>query len=242
MSSNGGAVPAAVHKTAVIAALGSERAALRRVTASPAWLPLQSGPGPERAARCATAALEAGATALMAWGLAGGLAADLGPGTVIVPRRVIMQRGGTFPVDAVWHARLAALAAEYTVSTGDLLTVPAALTSPAAKAAAAMALAAVAVDMESAAIAAVAARARVPFVALRVVVDAQGDALPSGAEEWIDERGNTRGVAALGALTRPGEWQALWRLAQRYRKASAVLARLASSVAARHLLDSNGRA
>ena len=91
--------------------------------------------------------------------------------------------------------------------------------------------------MESAAIAAVAVRARVPFVVLRVIVDAQGDALPARAEQWIDARGNTRSAAALGAIVRPGEWQALWRLAQRYRKANAVLVRLAKRVAALRLLD-----
>ena len=233
-----GAAPAAVPRTAIIAALGNERAALARVPhAALGWSLVQSGPGPERAAQCARAAVAAGAQALVSWGLAGGLAADVVPGTVMLPRRVIMQRGETFAVAAAWHERLATLAAEFTVSFGDLLTVPAALGSSAAKAAAATALAAAAVDMESAAIAAVAVRARVPFVVLRVVVDAQGDALPAGAEKWIDERGNTRSAATLAAIVRPGEWQALWRLAQRYRKANAVLVRLAQSVAARRLLD-----
>jgi adenosylhomocysteine nucleosidase len=238
MSFDDGAVPAAVPHTAIIAALANERAALTRAAhAALGWSVVQSGPGPERAAQCARAAVAAGAKALVSWGLAGGLAANVEPGTVILPRRVIMQRGETFAVDAAWHERLAPLASEFATSFGDLLTVSAALGSPAAKAAAATALAAVAVDMESAAIAAVATRARVPFVALRVVVDAQGDALPVGAEKWIDERGNTRGAAALGAVVRPGEWQALWRLAQRYRRANAVLVRLAQSVAARRLLD-----
>ena len=238
MSFDGGAVPAAVPRIAIIAALGNERAALARVPhAALGWSLVQSGPGSERAAESARAAVAAGARALVSWGLAGGLAADVEPGTVVLPRRVIMQRGETFAVAAAWHERLATLAPEFAMTFGDLLTVPAALGSPAAKAAAATALAAVAVDMESAAVAAVAARARVPFVALRVVVDAQGDPLPAGVEKWIDARGNTRGVAALGAIVRPGEWQALWRLAQRYRKANAVLVRLAQSVAARRLLD-----
>jgi len=237
MSFDGGAA-AAVPRTGIIIALGSERAALARVPhASLGWSLVQSGPGPERAAQCATAALAAGAQALVSWGLAGGLAADIAPGTVVVPRRVIMQRGEVFVAAAAWRERLAALAAEFTLSHGDLLTVPTPLGSPAAKAAAAAALGAVAVDMESAAIAAVAARARVPFVALRVVVDAQRDIVPAGAESWIDARGNTRTAAALGAIARPGEWQALWRLAQRYRTANAVLVRLARSVAARALLD-----
>jgi len=237
MSFSGG-VPAAVPRIAIIAALGNERAALARVPqAGLGWSVVQSGPGPDRAAQCATAAVAAGAKALVSWGLAGGLAADVEPGTVILPRRVIMQRGETFAASAAWHERLAALATEFKMTLGDLLTVRAALGSPAAKAAAATALAAVGVDMESAAIAAVAARARVPFIALRVVVDARDDALPANAEKWIDARGNTRGAAALGAIVRPGEWQALWRLAQRYRKANAVLVQLAQSVAARRLLD-----
>jgi adenosylhomocysteine nucleosidase len=238
MSFDRGAVPAAVPRTGIIIALGSERAALARVPhASLGWSLVQSGPGPERAAQCATAAVAAGAQALVSWGLAGGLSADVTPGTVVVPRRVIMQRGEVFVAAVAWRERLAVLASEFTVSEGDLLTVPSPLGSPAAKAAAATALGAVAVDMESAAIAAVAARARVPFVALRVVVDAQRDAVPAGAEKWIDARGNTRTAAALGAIVRPGEWQALWRLAQRYRTANAVLVRLARSVAARALLD-----
>jgi adenosylhomocysteine nucleosidase len=238
MSFDDGAVPAAVPRTAIIAALGNERAALARVPhAALGWTLVQSGPGPERAAQCATAAVAAGAQALVSWGLAGALAPELEPGTVLLPRRVIMQRGGTFAVAAAWHERLAALAPEFTVNAGDLLTVQTPLGSPAAKSAAAIALGASAVDMESAAIAAVAQRARVPFVALRVVVDAQRDVIPAGAETWIDARGNTRAFAALGAIARPGDWQALWRLAQRYRKANSVLVRLAQSVAARRLLD-----
>jgi hypothetical protein len=101
---------------------------------------------------------------------------------------------------------------------------------------AAVASGAVAVDMESAAIAAVAAQAGVPFVALRVIVDGRDDAVPEGAESWIDERGNRRLASALAAVAKPGEWMALWRLAQRYRVASRVLARLARCVATRGLL------
>src|SRR5512138_3456556 len=97
MSFDGGAVSAAVPRTGIIIALGSERAALARVPyASLGWSLVQSGPGPERAAQCATAAVAAGAQALVSWGLAGALAAELMPGTVIAPRRVIMQRGDTF--------------------------------------------------------------------------------------------------------------------------------------------------
>ena len=156
-----------------------------------AWRVSQSGPGAARAAAAAAHAIDAGASVLVSWGLAGGLAAALAPGTVVAPRRVLAQGAEPIGVDAAWHASLAALADEFALDYGDLLSVPAALESPAAKRAAAAATRAVAVDMESAAIAAAAARARVPFVALRVVVDGVGDALPQGAERWIDERGRS---------------------------------------------------
>ena len=116
MSSDRGAVQAAASRTAVIAALGSERATLARLAAAASrWSVVQSGPGPERAAQCAKAAVASGACALVSFGLAGGLATGVRAGTVILPRRVIMQRGAAFPVAADWHARLATLAATFAV-------------------------------------------------------------------------------------------------------------------------------
>lgn len=144
--------------------------------------------------------------------------------------------------DAAWHARLAVLAADVALDTGDLLTVPAALESPAAKCAAAAATGAVAVDMESAAIASAAARARLPFVAVRVVIDGRDDALPAAAESWIDESGNRRMTAALRASLDPRQWRALLTLSQRYRVASGVLDRLAHALAAPALLGAHGAA
>lgn len=224
-------------KVAFIAALGLECASLRRQTPrAPAWRVSQSGPGAARAAAAAAHAIDSGATVLVSWGLAGGLAAALAPGTVVAPRRVLAHGAEPIGVDAEWHASLAALADEFALDYGDLLSVPAALESPAAKRAAAAATRAVAVDMESAAIAAAAARAHVPFVALRVVVDGVADALPPGAERWIDERGNRRMAATLQAVVSWRQWRPLLTLAARYRVASGVLDRLAHALAARRLL------
>jgi adenosylhomocysteine nucleosidase len=122
---------------------------------------------------------------------------------------------------------------------GDLLTVPGALESPAAKRAAAAATGAIAVDMESAAIAGEAVRARVPFVAMRVVVDGLDDALPPRAESWIDERGQRRLSAVLRAAVDARQWRSLLTLAKRYRLASGALDRLASALAARRMLGAD---
>jgi len=219
-----------------IAALAIECASLRRHRSRAApWLVVQSGPGAARAADGARRAIDSGAGLLVSWGLAGGLDAAVAPGTVLLPRRVVEQGAEPLLADAAWHARLSALAGDLDLEQGDLLTVPAALESPAAKRAAAAATQAVAVDMESAAVAAIAARARVPFVALRVVVDGLDDALPPGAEGWIDARGNRRVTAALRAAVDARQWRALLTLAKRYRVASLALDRLARALATRRL-------
>jgi adenosylhomocysteine nucleosidase len=225
-----------IVKIAFVAALALECASLRRQSKrAPSWLVVQSGPGPVRAARAAEQAIDAGAGVLVSWGLAGGLSPSVAPGTVVLARRVLSPHGEAWPADAVWHARLEPLAGELGVACGDLVSVPAALESPAAKRAAGAATGAVAVDMESAAVAAVAAGARVPFVALRVVVDGLDDALPANSEQWIDERGGTRFAAALGAAVNVRQWRALLTLAKRHRAASAALERLARGLAAHDL-------
>jgi adenosylhomocysteine nucleosidase len=225
-------------RVAIIVALSVEQASLRRLArAAVGDLSItQSGPGPERAADNARAALAAGAGALVSWGLAGGVHARLGSGTVLLPCRVRAEDGATYPTHREWRAVIAdALHGELPVDDGDLLSVAAPLATPAAKSAAA-ARGVVAVDMESAAVAAVAARARVPFVALRVVVDTATDVLPPAAVAWVDARGDRRLGAALAVAVKPLQWRALWILAKRYRVASRALDRAAALTAASRVL------
>jgi nucleoside phosphorylase len=237
MSSDGAVPLSGAFRIGFIAALDVEYLSLRR--ASPggdSWLLLQSGPGPTRAAAAAARALDAGARLLVSFGFAGALDAALVSGTVLAPRRVLAEGAAPLVVSPRWHARVAALADEFPLASGDLLTVPAALESPAAKRAAARASGAMAVDMESAAVAGAAASAGVPFVALRVVVDTLDDALPRGAEQWIDEQGNRRLAPVLRAVFSAGQWRPLVTLTRRYGVARRVLGRLAHALAARRVL------
>jgi adenosylhomocysteine nucleosidase len=202
---------------------------------------VQSGPGAERAGRAASAALNSGARVLVSWGLAGGLATDLAAGSVVLPRRVRSAAGGCFDADPIWRAAFErALRPALAPRDEDLLTVAAALATPAAKRTAG-AFGAIAADMESAAIAAVANAAGAPFVALRVIVDAVDDALPPDPERWIDERGNQRLAPALAAAFNPAQWGELWVLSQRYRTARRTLERAAALLASGKL-DTAGRA
>jgi adenosylhomocysteine nucleosidase len=227
--------PGGAFKIVFVAALALECSSLRRqLPRAPSWLVVQSGPGPARAARAAAHAIDGGTRLLVSWGLAGGLSAALAPGAVVLPRRVLSQTGESWRADPDSRARLAS-AVGLAHDGGDLLSAPAAIESPAAKRAAAAATGAVAVDMESAAVAAAAASAGVRFVALRVVVDGLDDALPAGAERWIDEQGRTRFAAAVSAAMNVRQWRALLTLAKRYRAASATLDRLARAIAAHDL-------
>src|SRR5215467_3825808 len=104
MSASGREAAAPAATCAVIVALGVERAALRsRAERDPPLGVIQSGPGPERAASAATAALASGASGLMSFGLAGALRAELAPGAVLLPRRV-RSAAGAFDADPQWHA------------------------------------------------------------------------------------------------------------------------------------------
>jgi adenosylhomocysteine nucleosidase len=243
MSFDEPAPPGGALKIAFVAALAVETASLRRqLPRAPAWLVVQSGPGAARAAEAAARAVDGGARLLVSWGLAGGLDPKLAPGSVVLPRRVLAQQSEPVAVDASWHERLLALRDELVIDSGDLLTSRVALESPDAKRSAAAATGAVAVDMESFGIAAVAARSRIPFVALRVIVDGVDDSLPGQAEQWIDERGGRRLTPALRAAVSPRQWRALLTLAKRYRAARAALENLARALASRRSLTADAAA
>jgi adenosylhomocysteine nucleosidase len=222
-----GPIPQAA-RVAVIAALAVERACLDRAGVDSAAASVhQSGPGGARAAAAARAAVAAGADALVSWGLAGGLVAAAAPGSVVIPGRIVSDRG-IWLTDGRWLAALhALLAPDFTLHAGALASVDAVLESPQAKDRAALATGAVAADMESAGIAAVAAETGLPFAAIRVVADGHADALPAGVEQWVDAAGDRKISPLLGVVLTPAQWPDLWLLARRYRAASRTLGDLA---------------
>jgi adenosylhomocysteine nucleosidase len=86
------------------------------------------------------------------------------------------------------------------------------------------------VDMESLAVAEVAVSRRVPFVAVRVIVDGAGDVLPKAVTAAADAAGHLRLWRVLAALTlAPADLPALIRLARRYRAAGRSLAAVAGA-------------
>ncbi|MEQ8698178.1 MAG: phosphorylase, partial [Bauldia litoralis] len=92
------------------------------------------------------------------------------------------------------------------------------------------------VDMESHAVAEVADRAGVPFVAIRAIGDPASRAIPRAALAGLGPDGRTHALPVLAALMRrPGDFRAIWRLAQDTNKALAALRKIGPRVA--DLLD-----
>jgi adenosylhomocysteine nucleosidase len=188
-----------------------------------------SGMGQEAAARAARALGAAGAAGLVSWGVAGGLDPRLHAGDLVLADRVLAPDGAAVFPSAAWRGALAArLAGRATIHAGSVLTTPQALDSVAAKALAFRTTGALAVDMESLAVGRAASEMALPFLAVRVIVDAAGDLLPA-AVMAASRGGEVRLVRLLGELVlAPRDLAPMLRLAARYRAASRTLGAVAS--------------
>ena len=183
-----------------------------------------SGMGYAPAGMAARRLVEAGAAALVSWGMAGGLDPQLEAGSICLPREVVAPDGMRFATATAWRDALAASIASYRpVAAGSLFTSMLALSDASSKAAARLETGALAVDMESSAIAEVAAASHLPFVAVRVIVDTAADEIPRSVIE-AGASGEVRIGRLLTGLARfPGDIVPLLRLARRYRAAMGSL-------------------
>jgi adenosylhomocysteine nucleosidase len=177
-----------------------------------------SGIGRAAAAAAAQALIDAGVSALMTFGMAGGLDPALKPGSVVIPCELLASDGARYVANPAWREQVAAAISPLrAVTEGNLLTSTHAIETPADKAAAFRATGAAAVDMESAAVAAIAAQHNLPFIAVRVIVDTAADMLPR-AVVAASKAGRVQLARLIGGLIlAPREIGSLVRLAQRYR-------------------------
>jgi adenosylhomocysteine nucleosidase len=161
-----------------------------------------AGIGAGGAEAAAERAVGRGATALLSFGLAGGLA----PGLLIVPGMVIDITERRWPADL-------ALARRFGDPAGAILATPEIVSSAAAKRAAWQASGAEAADMESGAVARVAARHGLPFAVLRAICDPAERDLPPASLTALDDRGRIQPMALLRSLARnPAQIGALIRV------------------------------
>ena len=223
----------------IVCALAVEARALRPTTRPGApcavladgSLLIVSGMGGVAAAAGARVLIDAGATALASFGLAGGLDASLHPGAICLPGEVVGPDGTGLATSAHWRARVeSALVARYPVANGKLLSTDHVIASIGEKAALHRSTAAIAVDMESLAVARVAGAHGLPFIAIRVIVDSAADNLPRAVAAAADQSGQLNIWRLLGALARaPADIGPLMRLGSRYRAASRSLSAVAGA-------------
>jgi len=186
---------------------------------------VQAGIGRERARQAVIAAARAfGTHAVWSLGFAGGLADTLRPGDLVCPSAILDdERPAEAPMaaDASHAAMCAALRrAQLPVASGTLITVQAPLRTPEAKRAAHRRSGAVAVEMEAAGVAQAAQELGIPWAALKVVVDAVGDPLPSSLARCTSPEGDLRWRGLLaGALEGRRFWRPLFRLGRASRVA-----------------------
>jgi adenosylhomocysteine nucleosidase len=176
-----------------------------RAAAHEVWL-LKTGVGVQRAAAAAAALGDPrGFALLVSTGCAGGLVPALRAGDLILATAVV-DGDGVCPSDAAQRldAARCAIAARLCWREGPVLCSGTALASAASKREAA-ASGAIAVEMEGAPIAACAARAGVPFLSVRALLDGVEDELTM-PETLVDPTtGTVRPLALTGYVARhPG--------------------------------------
>jgi adenosylhomocysteine nucleosidase len=178
------------------------------------------GPGPERATQAAEILIQAGCTALISFGLAGGLAPLHGSGTLLLPRTILRVPAADtsvgLSVHVAWHEALSSrLKRDLTlkVSTGPLVSVAHVVAKSEDKKALHNLLGAAGVDMESYAVAQVAAKHVVPFVALRMIMDPVSQSIPDALRAAMTKDGDVDSKSGFMALLRkPSLIGAAWQL------------------------------
>jgi adenosylhomocysteine nucleosidase len=206
----------------LVTALAQEHAVVRKCLGGDASsiVALQSGIG--RAAGF-IAAEESGRThpslaGLVSIGFCGGLAPGLRSGAVVLPSHIITpDREESFAADTDWHARAAAQLVSMAPETDTpLYSANEMLDTADAKRAVHEQRKACAVDMESAGIAHAAQRLRVPFLAIRIVLDEANDALPRAAANAVHADGNLNATGLVSGLLRnPKDVPALMALGRK---------------------------
>ena len=171
--------PEATRTTGIVVALAAEAGTLTSHTTKPgqvialtdgAALCL-SGMGPIAAQRAAEMLIDAGATALAVFGVAGALSTHLRNGALFCPECVLDEKGHTYYADLEWHIRLQQRLAISLPADGALLSVASPLLTAADKADAHQRYEALAVDMETSALYRIAAHFGVRALSLLTIVD-----------------------------------------------------------------------
>ncbi len=178
--------------------------------AAPLGCRVAAGGGTAAGAEAAVRVLVAeGVDALVSLGLAGGLDPALPPGTLLVPRFLLLDGHDPLAADPALCAWLGG------ATPGAVFCGTAIVADAAAKRTLHARSGAAAVDLESGAVARAATRHGIGFAVLRAVCDPAGRDLPPAALAALDAAGAIAAARVLGSLLRrPAQVPALLRLAR----------------------------
>ncbi|HEY2132632.1 MAG TPA: hypothetical protein VGH36_06620 [Acetobacteraceae bacterium] len=170
---------------------------------------VETGGGLPAGARKAAERLVArGATALVSFGLAGGLDPNLQPGHLVIPRAVL-EDGVRYRTDRALSDSFGG------TNTALMFAGQEIVANSVAKRDLFLATGACAVDLESGAVARVAQRHDLPFAVLRAICDPAGRDLPPAALVALDAGGAIGLLRVLASVAgRPGQIAGLIRLAR----------------------------
>jgi len=192
----------------VIVGIAAEAKSAHRLSANI----LCSGGRPDIAASQARELIATGANTLMSFGIAGGLASTLRPGSLVVADEII--------TDFDRYPALATCAPSIRAHVGAIYGSWSIVSSPVEKRELRKRTGALAVDMESGPVARVAMEAGIPFIALRAIADPATHGLPPAALLPLDEKGNPIMSSIFWSILRnPGQIPALISTGNQTKKA-----------------------
>ena len=211
------------HRDAYVLAVSGLRAE-SRLAGAVGVRGLAGGGDPAALAASLERELARGARALISFGIAGGLAPSLRPGTLVVADTVCLPDGTRVATDPEWSRALRRALPE--AACGALAGSATIVSQPWQKAALRRMTGALAVDMESQVVARLAVSHGLPFAALRAVADPAERGLPSAATVAMRADGGVDLPAVVRALARePRQLAGLLRIAVDTRAALRALAR-----------------
>ncbi|MGH6925083.1 MAG: phosphorylase [Propylenella sp.] len=198
-----------------------------KLAAGPGLTAVTSGGSPARLRQLLAERFVPGCSAVLSFGIAGGLDPSLAAGDVVVATGVIAG-GGRWPAHRAFADSLSASLAAGGVDArlDDIAGVDAPLLDAAAKAAVRRETGAAAADMESHVAAEFAARHGLIFAGLRIVCDPAASSMPAMVANAVRPDGGVDHYAVLAdVLRRPRELASLTRLAGEARLSFRALSR-----------------
>jgi adenosylhomocysteine nucleosidase len=192
---------------------------------------IYAGAGSENAAAAANMLVKQGATKLISWGCAAGLASNIKPGVLIVADRCVCADKLVVKPDKSWLQHTFDVLADQKPQSGAIAESDKVVITHQDKLELGIARDAIALDMESAAIARVAKANRLPFLVIRAIADPQAMDLPQAVVNALDGDGQVILIKLLGyLLLHPGEIPRLIKLGCHFKAAKDSLKQAALKI------------